>query len=105
MFPALPRLMTALESSADTMLAPERIVELETAGWPFTVTLPETVISPAVFVGTASATVEYTHHIAATVINVMNLRNLFLPSIWLNILLNQSFQLEFNFRIVEKNRY
>jgi hypothetical protein len=56
--PSLPRLTTALEPDEVAMTAPDKSVELETAGWPLTVTCPVTVISPALSTGIAKATME-----------------------------------------------
>jgi hypothetical protein len=63
------------------MVLPDMIVEFETAVCPLTVTCPVTEISAVDPVGAAKATIEYTVHTATSVVSVINLRKLLLPSI------------------------
>jgi hypothetical protein len=82
MRPVLPRLITAFELGPVTIELPDIIVEPETAGCPFTVTWPVTVISAVIVpAGAASATIEYTVQTATNVVTVIILRMLLLPSI------------------------
>src|SRR5690554_2519449 len=53
MRPVLPRLIIALELAPVAMVLPDRMVELEIAGWPLTVTFPVTVISAVAVFGRA----------------------------------------------------
>jgi hypothetical protein len=71
----------AEESVPVTIVLPEMIVEFDTAACPLTVTWPVTEISAVEPVGAAKVTIEYTVQTATSVISVVSLRKLLLPSI------------------------